>query len=483
MAPTTGDIELMVSCDDYCSIDVPGMLSVEADTWGGGTASGPIAGRAGVWYPITLEFRNRRGSNWFSFWWRCRPVEICDDGIDNDGDGLIDLADPDCQFCGNGVVEPPEQCDDGNTNAGDGCSSTCELENRPPLAKCSDREACADAQCQAWVDVDDGSYDPDGDALSLSQNPSPPYEGPRSGRFKAHHVNLKVLDGQAEAMCGPVVVTVEDCTPPTINCPAPAVIECVSQRSAPFVPPPGSATDNCSTPVVIAPPPGDYPMGSSELLYTASDSAGNTASCTSSVTVVDTKPPTPVCPDDTKVSLDAACMAQLPVTVMAIDACEGELRDSHNYQFTSPGSDTHYFLFSDPSGNSASCSQTVTAVDGMSPHVSCSFEQVCEPKDRSDCDSDEDEAQRVRFTVQDNCDATPAMQAMIVCGTQQIPVSDGQLVKIEIEADGDGGEGCEVDLEEGVLELEGPSARLVVNGQDASGNVGQCSASFPRRDK
>jgi len=25
------------------------------------------------------------------------PVEICDDQIDNDGDGLIDLADPDCQ--------------------------------------------------------------------------------------------------------------------------------------------------------------------------------------------------------------------------------------------------------------------------------------------------------------------------------------------------------------------------------------------------
>lgn len=24
------------------------------------------------------------------------PVEICDDGIDNDGDGLIDCDDPDC---------------------------------------------------------------------------------------------------------------------------------------------------------------------------------------------------------------------------------------------------------------------------------------------------------------------------------------------------------------------------------------------------
>lgn len=42
-------------------------------------------------------------------------TEICDDGIDNDGDGLIDAADPDC-------IQPPqpEICDDGVDNDGDG---------------------------------------------------------------------------------------------------------------------------------------------------------------------------------------------------------------------------------------------------------------------------------------------------------------------------------------------------------------------------
>ncbi|MFH1209836.1 MAG: right-handed parallel beta-helix repeat-containing protein [archaeon] len=41
--------------------------------------------------------------------------EICTDGVDNDCDHLIDLADPDCFYCGNGQVEPSigEQCDPG----------------------------------------------------------------------------------------------------------------------------------------------------------------------------------------------------------------------------------------------------------------------------------------------------------------------------------------------------------------------------------
>lgn len=41
-------------------------------------------------------------------------TEVCDDGIDNDGDGLIDLEDPDCQPVN------PEICDDGIDNDGDG---------------------------------------------------------------------------------------------------------------------------------------------------------------------------------------------------------------------------------------------------------------------------------------------------------------------------------------------------------------------------
>jgi cysteine-rich repeat protein len=59
---------------------------------------------------------------------------ICNDGLDDEQDGLIDCADPDCSFdpvcsiCGDGFLTAGEQCDDGNTVDGDGCTATCQGE-------------------------------------------------------------------------------------------------------------------------------------------------------------------------------------------------------------------------------------------------------------------------------------------------------------------------------------------------------------------
>ena len=74
---------------------------------------------------------------------------VCDDGLDNDADGHVDGADPDCSdpsdpsenACGDGVVEPGEQCDDGNALAGDCCSPLCAFE--PPGRACDDGDACS----------------------------------------------------------------------------------------------------------------------------------------------------------------------------------------------------------------------------------------------------------------------------------------------------------------------------------------------------
>ncbi len=56
----------------------------------------------------------------------CMPPEVCNNGVDDDGDGQIDEGCP--PVCGNGIVEAGEQCDDGNLVDGDGCSSTCQIE-------------------------------------------------------------------------------------------------------------------------------------------------------------------------------------------------------------------------------------------------------------------------------------------------------------------------------------------------------------------
>lgn len=77
--------------------------------------------------------------------------EVCDDGNVIPGDGCASdcLSD---ESCGNGIMELAEECDDGNTAAGDGCSATCTIE----YENCTDGVDnngdgiidCADPQCR-----------------------------------------------------------------------------------------------------------------------------------------------------------------------------------------------------------------------------------------------------------------------------------------------------------------------------------------------
>ena len=211
-------------------------------------------------------------------------AEICNDGKDNDGDGNADGADQDCWVCGDGDIDPPEQCDDGKDPNGP-CSDSCTLDNQPPVAVCQDVTTCNDAGlCSAAVSsLGAGSSDPNGDPITISQSPAGPYA------VGTHSVQVSVSDGSATATCG-ATVNVNDCEPPAISCPASFSVECASNGQAPVTPPPASATDNCSA-SVTGPAAGSFPVGSTQLTYTAIDPAGNQASCNATVEVVDTTPP------------------------------------------------------------------------------------------------------------------------------------------------------------------------------------------------
>jgi cysteine-rich repeat protein len=76
----------------------------------------------------------------------------CDNAVDDDGDDLVDCADPGCAFeavcasCGDGVVDDNEACDDGNIADDDGCSARCLL----PL--------CPNGELDEGEDCDDGNF-------------------------------------------------------------------------------------------------------------------------------------------------------------------------------------------------------------------------------------------------------------------------------------------------------------------------------------
>ena len=101
----------------------------------------------------------------------------CGDGIDNDGDGLIDGADPDCLVppyieyggCGNNRRELWEECDGTDDAACPGSCLNCKCYNAPPVAlftKSADTVTVGESINFNATD----SYDPDGSITNYTWN-------------------------------------------------------------------------------------------------------------------------------------------------------------------------------------------------------------------------------------------------------------------------------------------------------------------------
>jgi subtilisin-like proprotein convertase family protein len=92
-------------------------------------------------------------------------------------------------------------------------------DNLAPVAQCQDVTVAADqTSCTAAADVDDGSFDPDGDPITLEQDPPGPYAPGDT------LVTLTVTDdGDLSDTCQ-ATVTVVDEAAPEIQCNAPATI-------------------------------------------------------------------------------------------------------------------------------------------------------------------------------------------------------------------------------------------------------------------
>lgn len=266
--------------------------------------------------------------------------------------------------CGDGVRDPDEECDDGNTRDGDGCDRTCHVEDRPPIAVCVSPTVCNDAGlCSASVtDLGAGSFDPDGDLLTITQSPAGPYS------VGSHLVSVGVSDGRLDAQCTSQL-DVLDCEPPQLTCPVDFAVECTAAGTAAVTPPPAAATDNCAV-TVQAPGTDRLPLGTTALTYTATDPANNATSCTTRVTVQDTTPPTITCPAPivAECTHDGRAFVR-PGQAISSDACT-------NVTVTGPapglfplGTTSVTYTSTDQIGHRASCSAMIQVVDTRPPHV------------------------------------------------------------------------------------------------------------------
>ncbi|MEM7104576.1 MAG: HYR domain-containing protein [Bacteroidota bacterium] len=256
--------------------------------------------------------------------------------------------------------------------------------NSAPNAVCQDVTVDADANCVDIItvatDFDGGSSDPDGDPITFSVSPTPPYQ------LGSTNVTLTVTDNNNNVATCSATVTVEDNMPPVIICPGDITIECDEDPNQTMA----NATDNCDPNPSIS--PGDVISAGScpseqtiTRTWTATDNAGNPSSCIQIITVVDTEDPEITCPSNITVNNDPGlCSATVTFVATATDNCG---TPSITYAPQGPGSSfnvgttTITATAEDACGETAQCTFTLTVNNTEPPtitNVSASPMQMCE---------------------------------------------------------------------------------------------------------
>ncbi len=165
-----------------------------------------------------------------------------------------------------------------------------------------------------------------------------------------------------------------DTKPPSLTAPAAAQAECTSPSGTAVAIGAASTSDTCdTTPTVSNNAPSLFPLGSTDVLWTATDHSGNSATATQSVSVVDTTPPLLTAPAN--VVAECTSPSGTPVNVgaaTATDICDASLTPTNDAPGVfSLGATTVHWSVADDSGNQSSASQLVTVQDTIAPVISC----------------------------------------------------------------------------------------------------------------
>jgi large repetitive protein len=181
-------------------------------------------------------------------------------------------------------------------------------------------------------------------------------------------------------------VTVEDTTPPSITCPTNMVVAAdTDEVFATVTVPVLNVTDICGTIVLVNDYNGtgdasdQYPLGTTTVTWTATDTCGNQSSCSFTITVQDEEDPVILCPPTIVVS----CTNEIPEAYSNYDefvAAGGIAYDNNEIIESSftlisetsnggscPETITRVYQIADNDGNTSTCSQQIIINDFTAP--------------------------------------------------------------------------------------------------------------------
>jgi hypothetical protein len=262
----------------------------------------------------------------------------------------------------------------GNTST---CTSTVTVSDTiSPTASCQDITVFLDGTGNVTfnaADLDNGSTDNCG-AVTLASD----FTAFTCAEVGPNTVTLTVTDASGNTSTCTSTVTVSDTISPTASCQDITVfLDATGNVTFNAADLDNGSTDNCTTVTLAA----DFTsftcaeVGPNTVVLTVTDASGNTATCTSTVTVSDTISPTASCQDIT-VFLDGTGNVTFTAADLdngSTDNCGAVTLASDFTAFTCAevGPNTVVLTVTDASGNTATCTSTVTVSDTISPTASC----------------------------------------------------------------------------------------------------------------
>ncbi|HKO63233.1 MAG TPA: PxKF domain-containing protein [Pyrinomonadaceae bacterium] len=261
--------------------------------------------------------------------------------------------------------------------------------------------APADASyvCPSEVPAANPSQATRGEVLDENGNPLPP--GPPIDNCGAPVVTVTETTSGAGSAADPLIITrtftatdaalnsssavqtitVADGVAPTITAPADLAFQCASEIPA-GNPADATAADNCSVTVAVSDSSNNGAGSSASPLvitrtFTATDSGGNTASDSQTITVIDNTAPVVSAPADASYQCETDVPAANANDATASDNCGTatlavtQTTNGGAGSIASPLIITRTYTATDAVGNSASDAQTITVIDNTAPVISC----------------------------------------------------------------------------------------------------------------